>query len=143
VQPTALAMLALVAAGAREHARVREGVAYLLDRACSDGGWNIGNPWMLGKKIPATIQDTAVALLALRAAMVTRDAWQVTKAIEYLRRAVAQAHTPAELAWGIWALRDWGLEIGDALIRLNVLQRADGSWDGNPLITAIAMPSQK
>ncbi|MEW5721402.1 MAG: prenyltransferase/squalene oxidase repeat-containing protein, partial [Chloroflexota bacterium] len=130
VHPTALAMLALVAAGERAHARVREGVEYLSDRACPDGGWNIGNPWMLGKKIPATIQDTVVALLALRAANVSSDAWQVTKAIEYLRHAVAHARTSAELAWGIYGLRDWRADIGDALARLNALQSADGSWSG-------------
>ncbi len=143
VHPTALAILALVAAGQREHARVRDGVEYLYDRACPDGGWNIGNPWMLGRKIPATIQDTAVALLALRAAGVTSDERRVTKAIEYLRRAVAQARTPAELAWGICALRDWRVDTGDAPSRLNASQSADGSWNGNPFITAAAMLALK
>ena len=138
VHPTALALLALVAAGVREHTRIREGIAYLFDRACPDGGWNIGNPWMLDKKIPATIQDTAIALLALRAVGVTEDEGRMAKAIDYLRRAVDQARTAAELAWGIWALREWGFEIGDSVARLNALQRADGSWDGNPFITALA-----
>jgi squalene cyclase len=143
VHPTALAMLALAAAGAREHARVRDGVNYLFDRACPDGGWNIGNPWMLDKKIAATIQDTAVALLALRAVGVASGEGRVAKAIEYLQNAVARAQTPAELAWGICALRDWGFEIGDSRARLNALQRADGSWDGNPFLTAIVLTSQK
>jgi squalene cyclase len=139
VHPTALAILALAAAGQRDHARVRDGVQYLFDRACPDGGWNIGNPWMLGKKIPATIQDTAVALLALRAAGETSGEARVAQGIEYLRRAVAQARTPAELAWGIYALCDWRADTGDALSRLNALQNADGSWNGNPFITAIAI----
>jgi hypothetical protein len=69
---------------------------------------------------------------------------------------VSRAQTAVELAWGIWALaigdwrlgiRDWrpvlsgaeGLELDDALARLKGLQRADGSWGGNPFITAIAM----
>lgn len=143
VHPTALALLALMAAGVRDHARIREGIAYLLDRACPDGGWNVGNPWMLDKKIPATIQDTAMALLALRAVGVTEDERRMTKAIEYLRRATEQARTSAELAWGVWAMREWRLEIRDLEIRdwvgrLNALQRADGSWEGNPFITAVA-----
>jgi hypothetical protein len=141
VHPTALALLALVAAGVRDHARVREGVAYLFDRACPDGGWNVGNPWMLDKKIPATIQDTAIALLALRAVEATEDEGRMTKALRYLRDSVARAQTSAELAWGVWAMREWRLEIRDSLARLNALQRADGSWEGNPFITAIA--SQK
>ena len=139
VHPTALAIIALAAAGEREDARVRDGVRYLYDRACSDGGWNIGNPWMIGKKIPATIQDTAVALLSLRAAGVTSGVGQVTKAVEYLRRAVAQAQTPAELAWGVYALRDWKVEAGDAIGRLKARQSADGSWSGNPFYTATAL----
>ncbi len=142
VHPTALAILALVAAGQSKHWRVQEGVQYLFDRATPDGGWNIGNPWMLGKKIPATIQDTAVALLALRAAGEASSDERVAKAIEYLRRAVAHARTPAELAWGIYALRDWRVDIGDALARLVALQSADGSWNGNPFLTAIALTSE-
>lgn len=141
VHPTALALRALVAAGVREHARIHEGIAYLFDRACPDGGWNVGNPWMLDKKIPATIQDTAIALLALRAVGVTEDEGRMTKALHYLRDAVVRAQTSTELAWGIWALRDWQMEIGDAMARLKALQRADGSWDGNPFITAVAMTS--
>ncbi|MCX7839623.1 MAG: terpene cyclase/mutase family protein [Anaerolineae bacterium] len=143
VHPTSLALLALVAAGVRDHARVREGIAYLFDRACPDGGWNVGNPWMLDKKIPATIQDTAMVLLALRALGVASGEWRVASAIQYLRRALDQARTSAELAWGIWAMRAWRLEIRDLEIRdwaarLNALQHADGSWEGNPFITAIA-----
>ncbi len=141
VHPTALAVLALVAVGQGEQARVRAGIAYLEDRACSEGGWNIGNPWMLDKQIPATIQDTAVVLRALHAAGETRSAGRVAQAIEYLRNAVARAQTPAELAWGIYALRDWGMGTGDALARLEALQQSNGSWNDNPFITAIA--SQK
>jgi hypothetical protein len=143
VHPTSLAILALCAAGKRDHARVHEGVDYLFDRAVATGGWNIGNPEMLDKPMPATIQDTAVALLALRAVNVSRDAWQVTKAVAYLRGAVSRAQTPAELAWGIYALRACGDDVGDAVARLNARQNADGSWQGNPFITAIALTSQK
>jgi squalene cyclase len=143
VHPTALAMLALAAAGEREHVCVRDGVQYLYDRACPDGGWNIGNPWMLGKKIPATIQDTAIALLALRAVGELGSNAPVAAALRFLRDALARVKTPVELAWGINGLRNWGADVGDAIARLNVLQRADGSWSGNPFITAIARTSQK
>ena len=139
VHPTALAMLALAAAGERAHARVREGVQYLYDRACPEGGWNIGNPWMLGKKVPPTIQDTAVALLALRAAGESADDAHIAAALVFLRDAFARAQTPIELAWGIYALRDWQVDVGAAPSRLNALQGADGSWSGNPFITATAV----
>jgi hypothetical protein len=144
VHPTALAMLALSAMGRRDHTRVRDGMAYLFDRAVASGGWNVGNPEMLGKTVPATIQDTAVTLLALRAVGVGADDAHIAGAIRFLGDAVAHAHTAAELAWGVYALRDWSVDVGDALTRLNALQDADGGWQGNPFITAIAaIASQK
>ncbi len=156
VHPTALAVLALVAANLREHARTHEGIAYLLDRAIAGGGWNIGNPQMIDKKIPATIQDTAVALLALRAVGVPSDTPQVARALTFLADALRTARTSAELAWGVWAARDWRLEVGEWALdarrwtldigrwieRLKSLQRADGSWEGNPCYAAIALLAQ-
>ena len=85
VHPTALAMLALCASGKPNEPRVRDGVVYLFDRAVASGGWNIGNPEMLGKTVPATIQDTAVALRALRATGAGADEARVAKAIQFLR----------------------------------------------------------
>jgi hypothetical protein len=143
VHPTALAMLALAAAEERTHTRVRDGVQYLFDRACTDGGWNIGNPWMLDKQIPATIQDTAIVLRALRAVDESASNAYVAAALRILRDALARAKTPVELAWGIYALRDWNVDVGDASSRLSALQSADGSWSGNPFITATAMLALK
>lgn len=143
VHPTALAILALVVAGQRDHARVREGVQYLFDRATPSGGWNVGNPWMLDKQIPATIQDTAVALRALREAGESVDEPRLASAIQFLRDAMAHAKTPAELAWGVYALKSWQVEMNDAITRLNALQKTNGSWNDNPFITAIAVTSQK
>jgi len=142
VHPSSLAMRALAAAGKRDEPRVREGIAYLFDRATESGGWNVGNPWMIDKKIPATIQDTAVALLALRGTNAPNDA-RVDAAIRFLRDALASAQTPAELAWGIYALKNWQLEVENWIAHLNRLQSADGSWAGNPFITAIAMLAQE
>lgn len=142
VHPTSLAMRALIAAGKRDEPGLRDGIVYLFDRAVEGGGWNIGNPWMLDKKIPATIQDTAVALMALRAANATDDP-RIASAIQYLRDALANAQTPAELAWGIYALQDWKLDVGTWVARLNALQSADGSWSGNAFLTAIAILGQK
>ncbi|MBI5651730.1 MAG: hypothetical protein HZC40_14995 [Chloroflexi bacterium] len=142
VQPTALAILALVAAGQRDHARVREGIEYLFDRASARGGWNVGNPWMIGKAMPVTIQDTALALSALRSVQIAASDARVIAALAFVRAASARVTTAAELTWTLVALRDWQLEIEDVRARLNALQRADGSWQGNPFITAIAMSSE-
>jgi squalene cyclase len=139
VHPTALAILALVATGRRDEAR--PGIEYLLDRAVSSGGWNIGNPWMIEKPIPPTIHDTAIALRAIRA-MDAADNSRVTQAILYLREALLLAKTAAELAWGTYALREWELDTKALLVRLNSLQATDGGWNGNPFITSIAMLAQ-
>ncbi len=143
VHPTALAILALALAGQNDLSRVREGVDYLLDRAVPSGGWNVGNPWMLDKPMPATIQDTSVVLLALRAVDQSIDAPRIASAMRFLRDAVARAQTSAELAWGIYALKSWQVDVRDALVRLNALQKPNGSWNDNPFITAIAIISQK
>ena len=139
VHPTALAMLALSAAGRSNDARIAAGVEYLFDRVVASGGWNIGNPEMLDKQVSATIQDSAIALLALHAVGASASDARVSAALEFLKSAMVRAKTAAELVWGIYALSDWGIEAGDAITRLNALQMASGSWIGNPLITAIAL----
>jgi hypothetical protein len=138
VHPTALAVIGLVAAGRRDEGRVEGAIAYLLDRSAAGGGWNVGNPEMLGKVLPPTIQDTAVALVALQMTGQTRDVRQVVEGIDYMRKALASASTPAELAWGACALNVVGGDGRESLARLNVLQQSDGSWQGNPFVTAIA-----
>src|SRR5439155_1624043 len=67
-EPTAIAVLALAAGGRRDTTEVRDGVEFLLDRAGPDGGWNIGNPFMLGKPMRSEVTFTGQTLLALRAA---------------------------------------------------------------------------
>ena len=98
---------------------------------------------MLDKQIPATIQDTAMALLALHSINQPASEPHIAAAIQYLRDAVERARTAAELAWGILGLRAWSIDVGDAMMRLNALQVSDGSWQGNPFMTAIAIASQK
>ena len=39
----------------------------LLDRRCSDGGWNYGNKKVLGEELPSYPETTALALLGLAA----------------------------------------------------------------------------
>ena len=137
VQPTALAMLALDAAGQRAHPRFDEAVQYLRDRAIAGGGWNVGNPTMLGKTMPATAQDTALVLVAMR--FVNANDAMMRQAIQYLRDVVTRAQTSSELAWTIYALNELHLSEHSMLKRLQQLRRADGSWDGNPFITALAI----
>ena len=142
VHPTALAITALVACSRTDSPRVQEGIKYLLDRAVMTGGWNVGDPEMVGKELPSTIQDTAVALIALHTAGADSQDPRVPAGIQFLQKAIGQAETPAELAWGIYGLRAWGVDADAAVDRLRSLQAADGSWEANPFITAVGLLAQ-
>lgn len=64
VEPTSRAVLALRTL--RPSApQITDGVGYLLDRECVDGGWNYGNRSVYGEDLPPYAQTTAVAMLAL------------------------------------------------------------------------------
>jgi squalene cyclase len=136
--PTALALLALHAGspGTREHPRVREAVQYLLDRAIPGGGWNIGNPFMVTGSLPPTVENTALTLLALDALKIESEVQQRGQAW-LARRDFTE--TAFEWAWRAWYWKQRALETRDAAQALAKLQRADGSWDGNPFVTAIAV----
>lgn len=133
--PSALALLALDAAHIRDHPRVQEGIAYLLDRAIPDGGWNIGNPFMVTNNMPPTVEATALALLALHALEIENETTR--RAQTWLAQ---ENFTPTafEWAWRAWYWKTLGAPVERARAALNALQRADGSFDGNPFTTAVA-----
>jgi hypothetical protein len=137
VFPTALALLALNATAQSAHPRVQEGIRYLLDRAIPSGGWNIGDPFLVTGTPPATIVTSSLALISLGGFGISNEV--VGNARGWLAGKMEQVSTAAELAWGLWAARTPQFDAGPALARLQTLQRADGSWDGNPLTTAVAM----
>lgn len=73
VEPTAWGLLALkkaVRAGVLPDAsarnRIDEAERLLFDRACKEGGWNFGNPQVLGTNLLPHLPTTALALLALQ-----------------------------------------------------------------------------
>jgi hypothetical protein len=65
IEPTAWAVLFLKQAGYTDHDRVRTGVHVIHDRALAAGGWNYGEPVVLGDTLFPTAAPTALALLAL------------------------------------------------------------------------------
>jgi hypothetical protein len=136
--PTALALLALHAnsASIREHPRAREAVRYLLDRAIPAGGWNIGNPFMVTGSLPPTVENTALTLLALGALGI--DSEVVAQAEAWLTQREFTS-TAFEWAWRAWYWKQRQLDTRDAARALVDMQRNDGSWDGNPFVTAIVI----
>lgn len=143
VEPTAWAMLALAAAGGatedRAAPRLTEGARYLADRRCRPGGWNVGNPVMFSRALPPRAQSTAWSLLALQRTAPERI---VPEDVEALAGEMHSEGSASALAWGLIALRAMGQTDARAADRLAALQRGDGSWDGSPYLTALALLSE-
>lgn len=138
VEPTALAMLALEAFPDRQGvvARLEEATKYLLDRRCRPGGWNVGNPTMFGQMLPPRAEPTAWTLLAL--ARFKPEAISAGDR-EALRIQMDLDGGTQALGWGILALQSLGESGEQAFQRLVARQRRDGSWEGNPYHTAVAL----
>ena len=138
VEPTALALLALsvLPEANAPAARLEEAVRYLADRRCAGGGWNFGNPVMLGASLPPRAHPTAWALMAM--ARVRPNALRPEDTAA-LRAEMASDGGALALGLGALALRTLGEEDDGATTRLAALQDADGSWNANPFHTAIAI----
>ena len=133
---SSLAILALRAAGlVDEEPRVDSGLAYLTDRRCSNGGWNVGNPRMFDQELPPRAVPSACALLALARC---KPALIDSADVEALKQEIDQDAGVLALAWGVMALRVMEEESADFLSLLANLQLPDGSWNRNSYHTALA-----
>ncbi len=65
LEPTAMFVAALRAAGHGDSPRVREGVRLLIDRLLPSGGCNYGNTVVLGQELLPHVQPTSLVLWAL------------------------------------------------------------------------------
>ncbi|MDF1501892.1 hypothetical protein, partial [Roseisolibacter sp. H3M3-2] len=122
VEPTAIALLALRAAGvrgARAEERAGQGTRMLLDRAVPGGGWNYGNTKVLGQDVAPYPDTTAWALLALRgeptAAAASREG--------VARLDTMLAHTRSTLARALGALALRAHSTDDAPVRAALAAR--------------------
>lgn len=111
VIPTSLALIALVVeepATVRETKEVINGKDYLRDRACPVGGWNVGNPYMLGKQLPPTADATSFALLAWRVCLTAADFGENTRVVnaglDYLQENLTITNSDHTVALSVWAL---------------------------------------
>lgn len=123
VEPTALTLLALSAAGYGDHPRFRDGRRLLLDRQLPGGGWNYGNTRVFGVTLQPLPDSTGVALTAL-AGVAPRT--QVAASLDYLQRHVPALRTPKSLGWSLLGLTAWGERPPDCLPWLaDCLRRQD------------------
>ena len=102
IEPTALHVLALKAAGLSAHPRVREAVRVLIDRQIPGGGCNYGNTTILGQQLRPHIQPTGTALLALAG---ESDRYgRIRQSIRYLERTVSSDTSTVSLCWALLGL---------------------------------------
>jgi hypothetical protein len=112
LEPTALSILALRRRGLGNHARVRDGLRLIRDRALAHGGWNIGNSSIYGTDLRPQPGLTGIALLALSGTQTADDL--VDKACAYLQRALPGVRSAQSLGWGILSLTAWGRRPAEA-----------------------------
>ena len=135
--PTALGLIAAGIAGRAAAPRVRQAVAYLYDRACEGGGWNVGNPYTFDKVYLPTLIDTAAVLLGLKA-VGEGESDPVLAGLARLQAMLAKAGSPLGLSWGLIAATAHGVDLPAARTRLLARQSPDGRWGDGPFATALA-----
>jgi hypothetical protein len=106
VEPTAQAVLALKAAGQKEHARTREAVRVLIDRQIPGGGCNYGNTVCLGQKLRPHVQPTGAALAALADEHDAKE--RVALSTTWLAKSLSAQTATTSLCWGVLGLAAQG-----------------------------------
>ena len=112
IEPTALHVAALKAAGHGSHPRVREALRLLFDRQLPSGGCNYGNTMVLGQTLRPHVQPTGVALLAM--ADEADSNGRLSKSIAWLQQAVNPKTTACSLGWALLGLRKARVKPGSA-----------------------------
>lgn len=135
-EPTAHALLALRVGGQPDELRAREAVAFLLDRQGADGGWNYGNPRMLGQELDSAPVATGWALLALLGLAGTDEA--CGRGLAWLEANVVALPTVHSLALQGLAQAARGSDTTATITALASRQRPSGAWRGRCDLTALA-----
>jgi hypothetical protein len=124
-EPTSLAAMFLKQQGHSQHDRVRQAVAALHTRALASGGWNYGEPVVLGSPLYPVAAPTALALLALAD---EQDA-AAAAALTWLAAQLGSLTSLYSLGW--------------AAVAMNVYNRLDDSWTTEVMTRWQATPPQR
>ncbi|HEX3869265.1 MAG TPA: hypothetical protein VHV77_02390, partial [Pirellulales bacterium] len=101
-EPTAFSVLALKAAGQRDHPRTREAIGLLIDRLLPEGGANYGNTYVLGQLLRPHLEPTGVVLAAL--VDEEDDSSRIQKSLDYASAAIGPSTTAVSLAFVLMGL---------------------------------------
>ena len=102
VEPTAIQIVALKAAGLPSHPRTREAMTMLVERLLPSGGCNYGNTIVLGQELRPHVQSTGLAMLAL-AGQPDPDG-RIGRSLDYLAASLSIDTTSASLSYGLIGL---------------------------------------
>jgi hypothetical protein len=102
IEPTAIQLLALKAAGYADHPRTRDGVRMLRNRLLPEGGCNYGNTEVLGQPLRPNLMSTGLALLAL--ASETDDDGRIAKTVQFTDQNIVARTTTLSLSYGLLGL---------------------------------------
>jgi hypothetical protein len=137
VEPTSYALIALKATAQPRIPRMVDAERLLLNRACTDGGWNYGNRKVRNEELPSMSTPTALAALALQD--VPKAAPQLARALDWLDKETQSRPSAMSLALAVLsfdvAARP-AAQLADALLRR---QQIDGSWRGQVHLTALSV----
>lgn len=104
IEPTAYATWALRLAGLAKHTRTQQGVEVLLDRVIPGGGWNYGNPEVLGQQLRPFPGTTGLVLVAMNGEPRSEP---IEASIQYLLSELRRVRAPITLSWGLMGLSAW------------------------------------
>jgi len=102
IEPTAMFVLALKAAGHHDHPRTREAIRLISNRLLPSGGCNYGNTIVLGQTLLPHVQPTGLAMMALAGEELQVP--QVELSLTYLQRQLGAETTIASLCYGLLGL---------------------------------------
>jgi hypothetical protein len=106
--------------------RIHQGELLLYDRACEDGGWNYGNPNVLGEALWPYPDVTAVALIALQDRM-DEDINQT--GLRALGRMLPGVRSGMTLSWSIICLSLYGHDVSNWRKKLTKVYEEHGFLD--------------
>ena len=116
-EPTALAYLALKAAGLRTNSRSVEAAALLIDRLLPEGGCNHGNTMVLGQMLLPHVMPTGLVMLALGGGETDGDP-RIEKSLQYLENERNETEAAASLGYSLLGLAAHGRLPADAEARI-------------------------
>lgn len=137
IEPTAISLLALRAAGYGAHRRATEGAKLLVDRLLPEGGANYGNTTVFGQMLRPHPQPTGLALIAL--AGYPDASGKIERSLGYLERTLPVTAGAASLAYGVMALTAYSRRPKQAGQWLTAARRKPSSLRNGPRQALLAL----